>query len=181
MITKFIFAFFLFVSFNSFAHSGRTNSAGCHNVTKTGGYHCHNSGSSSSGSSSSGSSSSSSVTTSTENSQSLENNQKDYIIEIIDQEIEGIFETGFSGVVYKNIRCENYWKVDLVNRNNKKVYVKASFFTVDKDGDPLKSMFFPRTGNWLSINQTSRITLHLDQISCLNQFEKIRSSFNIEY
>jgi len=22
-------------------HSGRTNSAGCHNETKTGGYHCH--------------------------------------------------------------------------------------------------------------------------------------------
>lgn len=27
-----------------FAHSGRTNSAGCHNVTATGGYHCHNGG-----------------------------------------------------------------------------------------------------------------------------------------
>ncbi|MDQ2066157.1 YHYH domain-containing protein [Xinfangfangia sp. CPCC 101601] len=23
------------------AHSGGTNSAGCHNDTKTGGYHCH--------------------------------------------------------------------------------------------------------------------------------------------
>ena len=22
-------------------HSGRTNSSGCHNVTRTGGYHCH--------------------------------------------------------------------------------------------------------------------------------------------
>jgi hypothetical protein len=22
-------------------HSGRTNSSGCHNETKTGGYHCH--------------------------------------------------------------------------------------------------------------------------------------------
>lgn len=28
----------------SFAHSGRTNSDGCHNNRKTGGYHCHNSG-----------------------------------------------------------------------------------------------------------------------------------------
>ncbi len=27
-----------------FAHGGRTNSAGCHNNTKTGDYHCHNSG-----------------------------------------------------------------------------------------------------------------------------------------
>ena len=32
------------------AHSGRTNSSGCHNNRKTGGYHCHNSGSSSNGS-----------------------------------------------------------------------------------------------------------------------------------
>ena len=34
------------------AHSGRTNSEGCHNNRKTGGYHCHNSGYSSPGSSS---------------------------------------------------------------------------------------------------------------------------------
>ena len=27
------------------AHSGRTNSSGCHNDRKNGGYHCHNSGS----------------------------------------------------------------------------------------------------------------------------------------
>jgi len=33
------------------AHSGRTNSAGCHNVTATGDYHCHGGGSSRSGSS----------------------------------------------------------------------------------------------------------------------------------
>jgi len=41
------------------AHSGRTNSSGCHNNRKTGSYHCHNSGSSGSsgGSRSSGSSS----------------------------------------------------------------------------------------------------------------------------
>ena len=39
----------------AYSHSGRTNSSGCHNVTATGGYHCHGGGSSSSsGSSSSG-------------------------------------------------------------------------------------------------------------------------------
>ena len=32
----------------AYSHSGRTNSAGCHRVTATGGYHCHG-GSSSSG------------------------------------------------------------------------------------------------------------------------------------
>ena len=34
-------------SLNSHAHSGRTNSEGCHNNRKTGGYHCHNGGRSS--------------------------------------------------------------------------------------------------------------------------------------
>lgn len=27
--------------FTVFAHSGRTNSSGCHKVKKTGAYHCH--------------------------------------------------------------------------------------------------------------------------------------------
>ena len=40
----------------AYAHSGRTNSSGCHNVTATGGYHCHSSGSSGSTSSKGGSS-----------------------------------------------------------------------------------------------------------------------------
>ena len=39
----------------AYAHSGRTNSSGCHNVTATGGYHCHNGGGSSGSSSSSSS------------------------------------------------------------------------------------------------------------------------------
>lgn len=30
-----------FLAFNSSAHSGRTNSEGCHNDRKNGGYHCH--------------------------------------------------------------------------------------------------------------------------------------------
>ena len=42
----FCLIFFLSLSFSSFSHSGRTNSEGCHNVKKTGGYHCHGSGSS---------------------------------------------------------------------------------------------------------------------------------------
>ena len=29
----------------AYAHSGRTNSSGCHNVTAIGGYHCHSGGS----------------------------------------------------------------------------------------------------------------------------------------
>lgn len=34
----------LFLFTDSFAHSGRTNSAGCHNDYVHGGYHCHNGG-----------------------------------------------------------------------------------------------------------------------------------------
>ena len=41
-----VFLPILSLSFSSFSHSGRTNSEGCHNVKKTGGYHCHGSGSS---------------------------------------------------------------------------------------------------------------------------------------
>lgn len=33
----------LFFSFSTLAHSGRTNSAGCHHDRINGGYHCHNS------------------------------------------------------------------------------------------------------------------------------------------
>ena len=32
---------FMAIASMSLAHSGRTNSDGCHNDTKTGGYHCH--------------------------------------------------------------------------------------------------------------------------------------------
>ena len=46
MLVIFVFCVYDF----AYSHSGRTNSAGCHNVTATGGYHCHGGGSSSSGS-----------------------------------------------------------------------------------------------------------------------------------
>ena len=31
----------IFFSWTSYSHGGRTNSSGCHNNSKTGGYHCH--------------------------------------------------------------------------------------------------------------------------------------------
>lgn len=41
-----ILAIFTFCVHNfAYSHSGRTNWAGCHNVTATGGYHCHSGGS----------------------------------------------------------------------------------------------------------------------------------------
>ncbi len=43
-MTRIIVAILLIVIVNpSVAHSGRTNSEGCHNNRKTGGYHCHGS------------------------------------------------------------------------------------------------------------------------------------------
>ncbi len=44
IVVTFVFCVYDF----AYSHSGRTNSAGCHNVTATGGYHCHGGGSSSS-------------------------------------------------------------------------------------------------------------------------------------
>ena len=40
---KLVFLIICFVSLDALAHSGRTNSSGCHNNRKTGGYHCHSS------------------------------------------------------------------------------------------------------------------------------------------
>ena len=40
-----IFLIILALGWEGHTHSGRTNSSGCHNNRKTGGYHCHNGGS----------------------------------------------------------------------------------------------------------------------------------------
>lgn len=50
MISRIILLLVVIIFFigEAYAHSGRTNSSGCHNNRKTGGYHCHNSGSGSS-------------------------------------------------------------------------------------------------------------------------------------
>ena len=46
-----ILVIFVFCVYDfAYSHSGRTNSAGCHNVTATGGYHCHSSSGGSGGS-----------------------------------------------------------------------------------------------------------------------------------
>lgn len=36
-----LFTIFLGLTHLAFAHSGRTNSSGCHHDRKNGGYHCH--------------------------------------------------------------------------------------------------------------------------------------------
>ena len=39
-VISFVFVLTL-ISTSAFAHSGRTNSSGCHHDRKNGGYHCH--------------------------------------------------------------------------------------------------------------------------------------------
>jgi hypothetical protein len=43
MIKVFVSMIIFFSAMEVFAHSGRTNSSGCHNDHKNGGYHCHRS------------------------------------------------------------------------------------------------------------------------------------------
>ena len=93
-------------------------------------------------------------------------------------EAPGTYPTGFENVVYKNARCSGYWKVDLVNRNNKLVYYKAAFFTVDQDGDPLKTQLLGLNG-WLKLFQSSRSTIDLDIFDCSINFEELQASFEI--
>ncbi|PZD71047.1 hypothetical protein C1752_08489 [Acaryochloris thomasi RCC1774] len=39
-----VISFLAIATVSALAHSGRTNASGCHNNSKTGSYHCHNSG-----------------------------------------------------------------------------------------------------------------------------------------
>lgn len=165
MLLRILLISSLFIAFKVYAHSGNTNSAGCHNNHKTGGYHCHNSKSSSSSSVNS-------------NSSSSNNNNNNTTSSDIKIEAPGTYPTGFENVVYKNARCSGYWKVDLVNRNNKLVYYKAAFFTVDQDGDPLKTQLLGLNG-WLKLFQSSRSTIDLDIFDCSINFEELQASFEI--
>mgnify|MGYP001265537424 CR=1 FL=1 len=162
-ILFFSFTIVLLFSFSLFAHSGRTNSAGCHNVTKTGGYHCHNGGTSSPSSP----------------SKNNNNNSEDKNIEntVPTQEIEGTFITQYSDLVVKNFRCDTNWKVDIVNRSTKPYVVYITFYTVDKDGDPLLSVQFKSrvyTNRGRKINELSRQTFNLSSFDCSIKYDEIK-------
>tara|TARA_B100001059_G_scaffold234146_1_gene275895 strand:+ start:39 stop:554 length:516 start_codon:yes stop_codon:yes gene_type:complete len=154
------FIILLLFSFSLFAHSGRTNSAGCHNVTKTGGYHCHNGG-----------------TPSTDNNKndSKEDIKTENIEPIV--EIEGTFLTQFSDLVVKNFRCETNWKVDIVNRSTSPYVVYITFYTLDKDGDPLLSVQFDSkiySNRGRKINELSRQTFNLKSFDCSIKYDEIK-------
>ena len=154
MIFKSLIIIFTLLTFNLFAHESETNLDGCHSLTENSEYHCHD-------------------------------NDLGYIdfdnIKLSDKEIinEGTYETGFSGVVYKNARCDDHWKIDIINRNINHVYIKVGFYTLDKDGDPLLSIFFPIKGEWFKVKQTSRRTFDLIGFNCSIAFKDINSSFKV--
>lgn len=41
LVLAFVMIAAMAASVSAMAHGGRTNSDGCHNETRTGGYHCH--------------------------------------------------------------------------------------------------------------------------------------------
>ena len=95
MVAKIILFLILSVFFieQVASHPGRTNSSGCHNDRKTGGYHCHNSGSSYSGRSSYSSSSYSSSSSNSKSYKSPSPYKNDYGKETV-KEIQRLLKKG---------------------------------------------------------------------------------------
>ena len=141
-----------------FAHGGGLDAYGCHNETKTGGYHCHRS-----------SYTPPSSTSSSSNTFSIPLPVTDAT-----KEIEGIFTTGKTGLVFKNVKCiNNYWSITLVNRNDYYFSnLTVLFYTVDQDGDPLET--YQKSQQY--IGQKSRRDYLLNKFSCSIPFKSINYS-----
>ena len=144
----FIALFFSFLPTYLFAHGGGLNAQGCHNETKTGGYHCHRS----SYTPPPATYSIPSLNSSTQSSNTSST-----------KDVKGTFTTGISGVVFKNVRCLNSkWVLTIINRNTSYKLVDFIFYTVDSDGDPLKK--FSKSN--LGLSAKSRVDLTLDNFNC---------------
>ena len=144
----FIALFFSFLPTYLFAHGGGLNAQGCHNETKTGGYHCHRS---------SYTPPPATYSTPSLNSSTQSTNTSST------KDVKGTFTTGISGVVFKNVRCLNSkWVLTIINRNTSYKHVDFIFYTVDSDGDPLKKF----SKNNLGISAKSRADLTLDNFNC---------------
>ena len=141
-----------------FAHGGGLNAAGCHNETKTGGYHCHRS-----------SYTPPSSTSSSSNTFSIPLSDT-----VATKKIEGIFTTGKTGLVFKNVKCiNNNWSITLVNRNEYPFsYLDILFYTVDQDGDPLET--YSKSTQY--IGAKSRKDYLLNKFSCSIPFKSINYS-----
>ena len=105
-----LISLFLFSS-NLLAHGGGLNADGCHNETRTGGYHCHR------GLTGYGIS-----------------NEQGIISAWDDTEVKNI-----EGLVLKNIHCISIGlTADFVNRSNKYLKLEYLFRTQDSDKDPIE-------------------------------------------
>jgi len=152
----FIFVLFLILPNVSFAHGGGLNSAGCHNETRTGGYHCHR------GSVAPPSAAPLSSSASNQPAGNLST-----------KEVDGTFDTSVEGVVFKNVKCvDKEWVVSLVNRNAFAQSLSISFFTVDDDGDPLHSF----NESHFFLNTKSRKEIAIENIDCnVTPFNSIKN------
>jgi hypothetical protein len=124
-----IFFNFILISIISFsntasAHGGGLDRYGCHNETKTGGYHCHRS--SGWGGSLPGSGSSSIIGSSDLDKKVLSFNDTE------------LFNGDF---IVKNFGCYvlSGWKMDVVNRTKNTATLKYEITFLDSDKDPLMS------------------------------------------
>ena len=108
---KIILISLLLFSSNLLAHGGGLNAYGCHNETKTGGYHCHR------------------------GSAGYQIGNEQGII----SEYPPIESDVIEGLVLKNIRCTIVGlATDFVNRSNENMELEYLFKTHDSDKDPLK-------------------------------------------
>ena len=149
---------FSFVPVAAFAHGGGLNAAGCHNETKTGGYHCHRS---------------SYTPPSARSSLPL-------VIPVLPdtvaaKEIKGTFATGISGLVFKNVKCINdKWRISLVNRRELSITsLRILFYTVDQDGDPLET----HSGYISYLEPKTREDFLINKFSCSIPFKSLKYSF----
>tara|TARA_B100000035_G_scaffold279381_1_gene258942 strand:- start:210 stop:695 length:486 start_codon:yes stop_codon:yes gene_type:complete len=149
---------FSFLPVAAFAHGGGLNAAGCHNETRTGGYHCHRSS-----------------YTPPSSTSSLPAFIPELPDAVATKETEGIFTTGYKGLVFKNVKCINdKWRISLVNRTEYTIQsLEILFYTVDQDGDPLETYtkFVPYFG------AKSREDYFLKKFSCSVPFKSLKYTF----
>ena len=91
--------------------------------------------------------------------------------EVFAQEVEGIFQTGQAGVIFKNVKCiDDKWSISIVNRNDYGVNLNIVFYTVDQDGDPLVT--HGQYGQYLS-GKSRRVFL-LNEFQCNIPFKSLK-------
>lgn len=113
---------FLSMTSYTWSHGGGLDRYGCHNETKTGGYHCHR-----------GSRASSSISNSGLTASDIINDTKIHSWKDVEY-----FE-GNLGVVNFGCYTMSGYKTEFINRSDDDMTINFSFITLDKKGDPVLS------------------------------------------